>query len=70
MSVQRSCRCIGLSRAAHYRNPVMQDRDVDVVDADNSLLDRHPRWGFWKCRKCLRTRHNWNHKRITGFIAN
>ena len=42
MSVQRSCRCIGLSRAAYYRNPVAQDRDAEVVDAINVLLQASP----------------------------
>ncbi len=64
MSVQRSCRCVGLSRAAYYRSPVTQDRDAEVVDAINLLLDKHPRWGFWKCWKYLRKRHRWNHKRV------
>lgn len=64
MSVLRSCRCLGLSRAAYYKSPAAQDRDADVVDAINMLLDKHPRWGFWKCCKYLRSRHRWNHKRI------
>ena len=64
MSVQRSCLCIGLSRAAYYRSPVAQDRDAEVIDAINSLLDKHPRWGFWKCWKYLYKRYRWNHKRV------
>ena len=64
MSILCSCRCLGLSRAAYYKSPVAQDRDADVVDAINVLLDKHPRWGFWKCCKYLRNRYRWNHKRI------
>ena len=66
MSVQSGCRCIGLSRAAYYRRPVIaSDRDADVITALNALIERHPRWGFWKCRKALRrTGHPWNHKRV------
>lgn len=64
MSVLRSYRCLGLSRAAYYKSPAAQDRDADVVDAINMLLDKHPRWGFWKCCKYLQSRHRWNHKRI------
>ena len=64
MSVQRSCRCIGLSRAAYYRSPVAQDRNAEVIDAINSLLAKHPRWGAWKCWKYLYKSHRWNHKRV------
>ena len=65
LSVQRSCRCIGLSRAAYYQTPQEQDRDVDVIQAINAVIDRHPRWGFWKTHKALRRKgHRWNHKRV------
>lgn len=64
LSVQRSCRCIGLSRAAYYRTPVMPDRDAEVIKAINDLIAKHPRWGFWKCFKVLRRTHRWNHKRV------
>ena len=65
LSVQRSCGCIGLSRAAYYRTPLGVDRDADVIDALNSLVKRHARWGFWKCFKFLRRQgHPWNHKRV------
>jgi len=62
--VQRSCRCIGLSRAAYYRTPQGNDRDVEVIKAINILIEKHPRWGFWKCFKVLRRQHRWNHKRV------
>jgi len=61
MSVQRSCRCVGLSRAAYYRSPSQEGRDAEVVEALNALIDKHPRWGFWKSWKYLRKRHRWNH---------
>ncbi len=64
MSVQRSCRCVGLSRAAYYRSPSQEGRDAEVVEALNALIDKHPRWGFWKSWKYLRKRHRWNHKRV------
>lgn len=64
--MQKSCLCIGLSRAAYYRAPaVASERDAEVITALNSLIERHARWGFWKCRKALRRLgHRWNHKRI------
>ncbi len=64
--MQQSCHCIGLSRAAYYRIPaVASERDAEVITALNALIERHARWGFWKCRKALRRLgHKWNHKRI------
>ena len=64
--MQRSCNCIGLSRAAYYRVPISASiADQDVIKALNALIERHPRWGFWKCFKALRRIGNsWNHKRV------
>jgi len=64
--VHSGCRCIGLSRAAYYRTSVIaSDRDADVITALNALIERHPRWGFWKSRKALRRLgYPWNHKRV------
>ncbi len=64
--MQRGCCCAGLSRAAYYRTSVVaSERDADVITALNALIERHPRWGFWKCRKALRRKgHPWNHKRV------
>lgn len=64
--MQRSCNCIGLSRAAYYRVPVSASvADQDVIKALNALIERHPSWGFWKCFKALRRLgQTWNHKRV------
>lgn len=63
--MQRSCRCVGLSRAAYYRTPQGHDRDAEVIDGINKVIDKHPRWGFWKSFKALRRKgHRWNHKRV------
>ncbi len=58
--------CIGISRAAYYREPgSMAGCDDEVIDALNEVLERHPRWGFWKCYKAIRRKgHRWNHKRV------
>ena len=66
LSIQRSCHCVGLSRSAYYRFPVPSaEKDSDVIQALNTVLDRHPRWGFWKSFKSLRRgKHRWNHKRV------
>jgi putative transposase len=63
--VKRSCRCVGLSRAAYYKKTGRCDRDADVIRAINAEIDKHPRWGFWKTFKALRRKgHRWNHKRV------
>jgi putative transposase len=65
LSVQRSCRCIGLSRAAYYVIPKSLNRDAEIIKAINAVIDRHPRWGFWKTYKALRRKSlRWNHKRV------
>jgi putative transposase len=70
--VQRSCCCIGLSRAAYYRVPVSASvADQEVIKALNALVERHPRWGFWKCFKALRRLSRpWNHKRVYRVYCN
>ena len=37
-----------------------------MIDALNSVVDRFPRWGFWKCFSVIRReeRATWNHKRV------
>lgn len=63
--MQRSCRCLGLSRAAYYQIPQGRDRDAEVIQAINAVIDKYPRWGFWKSFKALRRKgHRWNHKRV------
>ena len=65
MSVQRACRAVNLSRAAYYRAAKdMAAGDEPVIEALNSVVARHARWGFWKCHERLRLDgHAWNHKR-------
>jgi len=66
LSVNRSCRCVGLSRAAWYREPVdWMERDSEVITALNDLVEEFPRSGFWKYEGILGNRgYPWNHKRI------
>ena len=66
LSVQRSCKSIGISRAAYYSGGRSNaDRDAEVITAINGVLEKHATWGFWKCRKFLRQKkYPWNHKRI------
>lgn len=66
LSIQRSCRCVRLSRAAWYRIPAAQaDKDRVVIEVLQAVVARYPRWGFWKYFKLLRRRqYAWNHKRV------
>ena len=66
LSIQRSCRCVGLSRAAWYRMPTARvDEDRAVIAVLQEVVDRYLRWGFWKYFKLLRRRqYGWNHKRV------
>lgn len=66
VSIKRACRAAGLSRAAYYRRPVDGlARDGEVIEALNAVVERHSRWGFWKCHQRLRLDgRSWNHKRV------
>ena len=65
LSTRKSCAAIELPRSAFYRKTDDPSRrDSEVLQALNGLLERHPRWRFWKCFKSLRKTHVWNHKRV------
>ena len=65
LSVQRACHLAGLSRSAWYNKPTDRlERDAEVIDALQALVEKHPRWGFWKYHDRLRLNGKpWNHKR-------
>ncbi len=53
-----------MSRTAYYYQPKRTD-DAELMEALLALIEKHPRWGFPKCRKRLRALgRQWNHKRI------
>ena len=65
-----NCRCseaavasafLGRPITGHLRG---SGGDAEVIKAINALIEKHPRWGFWKCFKVLRRQHRWNHKRV------
>lgn len=66
LSVRKACDLVGLSRSGWYRAPTLDpDRDRDVQDGLNKVVDQYNRWGFWKCFYWLRQQGNeWNHKRV------
>ena len=57
-----------MSRRAWYSDdPAARqlERDQPVIDELNKLVDRYPRWGFWKYFYALRMAgQQWNHKRV------
>jgi putative transposase len=66
ISIVRACGLVKLSRTAWYRRPqVSMERDREVIEALNGVVERRPRWGFWKCFDRLRLDgRGWNHKRV------
>jgi putative transposase len=66
ISIARACGLVKLSRTAWYRRPqVSMERAREVIEALNGVVERRPRWGFWKCFDRLRLEgRGWNHKRV------
>lgn len=64
LSVRAACAAVALSRSV-YRYQPDRRRDEPVVEALLDVVDRYPRYGFYKLFKLLRRRgHGWNHKRV------
>lgn len=66
LTIKRACQVASLSRAAYYKTPAWpQDKDTEVIDALNRVVEDNGRWGFWKCFDRLRLDGRpWNHKRV------
>lgn len=66
LSRVRACQAVGLPRSALYKPTTDRAaKDAPVIDAINVMLEKRPRWGFWKCFDRLRQDgHGWNHKRV------
>jgi putative transposase len=66
LSKTRTCAAIRMSRSSWYRPPPLQERrDREVIEALNALVEKHPRWGFWKSYDRLRIfGQPWNHRRV------
>lgn len=63
-SINRCCDAACLSRTAFYYRAKLPDDD-ELIDVLLALIEKHPRWGFPKCRKRLKALgYPWNHKRI------
>ena len=66
LPIQRGCACVALSRAAYYRSPrPAEERDRDVIDALNALVEQYPRRGLDKLFPMLRQKgFPWSRKRV------
>tara|TARA_R110000868_G_C10813021_1_gene758000 strand:- start:42 stop:836 length:795 start_codon:yes stop_codon:yes gene_type:complete len=65
LPIKRACHAVQMSRSAWYRVPQLATEDDEVRLALNEVVDRWPRWGFWKCFGWLRANGSpWNHKRV------
>lgn len=66
LSIVRACGAVALSRTAYYRASIdWRERDAEVIAILGIMIERHARWGFWKCYD--RTRldgYAINHKRL------
>lgn len=66
LSRVRACRAVGLPRSALYKpTQDLAAADAPVIEALNEVVQKRPRWSFWKCFDRLRADgHGWNHKRV------
>ena len=66
VSIGRSCRAVGLSRASWYRQPQDRlERDREVIKVLMRLTDANHRWGFWQSYQQIRQAgYGWNHKKV------
>lgn len=64
VSEHRACRLLNLSRTVYrYEKKDCHNEEVKVVL--NSLIEKHPRYGFYKLYSKIRQMgHLWNHKRV------
>lgn len=66
LSVVRACKAVGLTRSVLCKPTKDQAvMDAPAIQALNEVVEKRPRWGFWKCFERLRADgHGWNHKRV------
>jgi len=64
VSIRQSCKTAGIADST-YRYEKRERDDSDVIDALNSLVQKHPAIGFWQAYHRLRLKgRKWNHKRV------
>ena len=63
LSQRQASQTVKVSRSTQYRKA--KRNDDSVKEALNQIVDKHPRWGFWKCFERIRGQgYQWNHKRV------
>ena len=64
LTLNQSCRLMGVSKTAYYYEPKKKGGDIDIADYLTALAKAHPRWGFDKMMaKAKLDNKPWNHKR-------
>lgn len=64
VSVRQACKAVRLSNTT-YSYVAKPRNDEAIIDALNTLIEKHPCIGFWMCYYRLRQMgHQWNHKRV------
>jgi len=67
----RASNAASVSRTALYRRPSQIKGDAEIKTQLNDLMERWPRWGFWKCFHWLRRQgQTWNHKKVWRVYCN
>lgn len=63
--MKQASKAVSISRSTLYRRPENKNGDAEIKAELNGLVERWPRWGFWKCFYWLRRHGNkWNHKKV------
>jgi putative transposase len=64
LSISRACSALKMARSLFYYQYQRED-DSAIIDALHTLLDKHPRYGFWALFDRLKRKgFGWNHKRV------
>ena len=64
LSVRQACKAVNLSRSSFQYKKKEKD-DAMIIEQLQTLVDKHPSIGFWKCFYRIRRQgYTWNHKRV------
>ena len=64
MSINQACQALTLSKSTYYYEKKLKD-DSEIIEELNTLVEKHPRNGFWLLFNRLRKKgFTWNHKRV------
>jgi putative transposase len=64
ISVRQACKAVKLPRST-YSYQAKPNKDIEVIQELERLVEEHPAIGFWKSYYRLRRQgKDWNHKRV------